>query len=384
MSFTPNQENCQSPMNPFGSFRHNGVFPKALFDQSSSGFESFDLTSPISDKISHNSNSSIFDDSSHIYINMLDRSDYSMVKPTKCCFSSTARGNNGDDQVYSDLSGFTTDTDSQYDDCSLVYDFRRSRTPTDVTEECMEEKCDGTTNTNLLSQKCQDKRHIISDPLYNNYSAEFCDLPFKGNPSHNVLNDYLSKQLSSSYSSTNESKQLMRDISIRMDKWITKLKPHSSVDNQPSFDSKNSFPTDESNSQGRESSLCFRKTLSVQSHMNNTQIPPIKKVRMPSGNIHRTPDDKESPQFCNIRCNKLPSDSIMDDISSNQMLQCNQDSNDQSLDSDVTDFLQGHLIPQGITIRNSCTNKHRVFLLKLKKLRGYFQFLRHSKTTKYL
>ena len=64
------------PCNPFGSFRHSGPLPYSVFEATSS-FSS----SPR--RASVNMSSSSFEDSTHIYMNLLDRSDYSMVKTTK-------------------------------------------------------------------------------------------------------------------------------------------------------------------------------------------------------------------------------------------------------------------------------------------------------------
>lgn len=67
-----------SAVNPFGSFRHNGPLPYSVFEDSSS-FSS----SPVSQRTSPISHNSSFEDSTHIYINLLDRSDCSMAKTTR-------------------------------------------------------------------------------------------------------------------------------------------------------------------------------------------------------------------------------------------------------------------------------------------------------------
>ena len=70
------------PVNPFGSFRHKGPLPYSMFEDSSS-FSS----SPRSHKRSvyndSSSGQSSLEDSTHIYINLLDRSDHSIVKTTQ-------------------------------------------------------------------------------------------------------------------------------------------------------------------------------------------------------------------------------------------------------------------------------------------------------------
>lgn len=63
-------ESCYSPINPFGSFRHTGVLPYSLFEDSSSF------------SCSH-VNDSTLQNSTHIYMNLMDQTDYSMVKTTK-------------------------------------------------------------------------------------------------------------------------------------------------------------------------------------------------------------------------------------------------------------------------------------------------------------
>lgn len=66
-------ESCFSPINPFGSFRHTGVLPYSLFEDSSS-FSCSNVNQTSTD-CSQNS--------THIYINLLDQTNRSIVKTTK-------------------------------------------------------------------------------------------------------------------------------------------------------------------------------------------------------------------------------------------------------------------------------------------------------------
>ena len=61
-------------MNPFGSFRHQGPLPYSIFNDSSS-FSS----SPASQRTSMRSR---FEDSTHIYINLLDKTNSSLPETT--------------------------------------------------------------------------------------------------------------------------------------------------------------------------------------------------------------------------------------------------------------------------------------------------------------
>ena len=69
------------PVNPFGSFRHKGPLPCSMFEDSSS------FSSSLSHKRSvyndSSSGQSSLEDSTHIYINLLDRTDHSIVKTTQ-------------------------------------------------------------------------------------------------------------------------------------------------------------------------------------------------------------------------------------------------------------------------------------------------------------
>ena len=67
--------------NPFGSFRHNGTFPESLFSDSIRS--EHQLAAPVNSPSSEQSGDLDLDDSAHLYINMLDRSDIECVKSTR-------------------------------------------------------------------------------------------------------------------------------------------------------------------------------------------------------------------------------------------------------------------------------------------------------------
>lgn len=70
-------ESCQSAINPFGSFRHSGALPYSVFEDSSSF-----SCSRVDDTMSTEENAT-FQNSTHIYINTLERTDCDAVKTTK-------------------------------------------------------------------------------------------------------------------------------------------------------------------------------------------------------------------------------------------------------------------------------------------------------------
>jgi len=69
-----------SGVNPFGSFKHSGALPYSLFENS----DSFGM-SPCSTRTCSvmESNDNTLQDSTHIYINLIDRSEVSMAKTTQ-------------------------------------------------------------------------------------------------------------------------------------------------------------------------------------------------------------------------------------------------------------------------------------------------------------
>jgi len=66
--------------NPFGSFRHNGTFPASFI---SGSVTSRHLGGQQSSTYDNSTQDPIMDDSTHLYINMLDRSDVGAIKSTK-------------------------------------------------------------------------------------------------------------------------------------------------------------------------------------------------------------------------------------------------------------------------------------------------------------
>ena len=68
-----------SGVNPFGSFKHSGALPYSLFENSSSFGTSPSITRTISVM---DTDDNILQDSTHIYINLIDRSRITMAKTT--------------------------------------------------------------------------------------------------------------------------------------------------------------------------------------------------------------------------------------------------------------------------------------------------------------
>jgi len=69
-----------SAINPFGSFKHSGALPHSVFEDSNSF-----AMSPVSEKTRSYTDceNSIFHDSTHVYMNLLERSMMTEVKATK-------------------------------------------------------------------------------------------------------------------------------------------------------------------------------------------------------------------------------------------------------------------------------------------------------------
>ena len=126
-----------SVLNPFGSFRHDGSFPASLI---SGSVTSRHLGEPPSDYSTSDAPSSVLEDSTHLYINMIERSDIGAVKSTKFWNESD------DDDNTSEFSSIHANDDEDYDidddhrgnfnaDCSpLPCDVTKSRgTPVQVS-----------------------------------------------------------------------------------------------------------------------------------------------------------------------------------------------------------------------------------------------------------
>ena len=119
----------RSVLNPFGSFRHDGSFPASLI---SGSVTSRHLGEPPSDYSTSYAPSSMLEDSTHLYINMIERSDIGAVKSTKFWNDSDS---DSDDNT-SEFSSIHADDDEDYD---IVDDHRGnadfcSPLPCDVTK----------------------------------------------------------------------------------------------------------------------------------------------------------------------------------------------------------------------------------------------------------
>ena len=102
--------------NPFGSFRQNGSFPASLI---SGSVTSRHLGAPPSDYTSSSSEAATrpLDDSTHLYINMLDRSDLGAIKSYKF-WGDSVDDDATEDDPDSEFSGIYSD----YDDDAIVVD----------------------------------------------------------------------------------------------------------------------------------------------------------------------------------------------------------------------------------------------------------------------
>jgi hypothetical protein len=360
--------------NPFGSFRHNGSFPESLFN--------------VADKRANNQvaaptsfSNRTFDDSKHLYMNMLDRSDVGTVKSTRFWQDGNvvkpARSLTESSLECTRRSSSGTSSGS-----SLTVDYRR--TDMDMAMCCMESSYVlhdslpvSVPDAPVIAANLSDRSHQVSahskvGPWLQGIADEtqhYIDLNQCYRKYRHHLSNRRSKDLHNMYSPiknksrSGESKQSSCSRSSRNSQMS-----RSSCGSQRSEYSRECF------SHGDH-------------HVNVVDLTPIREQSFQ--NVTSDPElsyEASTDQFESLN-NGFHADVDLDEteyckLPSVQTRPYRQRAyHNMSIDSDATAFMQGPIVPPGVTSSKNLHSKRRQLAKKLKKVGKYFHKFGHSSVT---
>ena len=325
--------------NPFGSFRHVGKFPSSLLDDSRSS-DSQMLTP-------ETSNSLPFEDSTHMYINLHNRSDLGMVKSTKFWESLAKLEESCLDDSVSEAESFGS---SLYGYDRTPRSFGDSSTDDLDCEVTLGSRSSGDGQSDSRLDDQTRSRKDVTEDFYVSYNPPSRDLSriSSGNSELNSIN----------------SAQLICSVNNRMDKWIQKLTAPTKSSDQKSSETKGSLGCLRSDfgmaNHEKQPMFSFKKhSTSSVDDISSLKLSPISKLK-----VKLTENSKVAA------CSTL--DNSVFHFSTRNPKPCHH-GNNNTVDSDASAFMQRHLVNVGVGGRKISVDRRRNLARKLRRLGKFLQ-----------